>query len=170
VPATLSYLDQVYDQRRDDLPASRKPSEYWQSNCLAGASFIHKAEVEMRHQIGVEQIAFGRDYPHPEGTWPHTRQWLREAFGAVPEPELRLMLGENLIRFLGLDGPHLDRIAARIGLTVEDIQSEGAPVAPELIANFDLRGGYLKPAEGAARLEEVDGMLQADLAVVGARS
>jgi predicted TIM-barrel fold metal-dependent hydrolase len=169
VPATLSYLDQVYDQRRDELPASRKPSEYWQSNCLAGASFIHKAEVEMRDQIGVEQIAFGRDYPHPEGTWPHTREWLRDAFGAVSEPELRLMLGENLIGFLGLDGPHLDRIAARIGLTVEDVQSEGAPVPPELIANFDLRGGYLKPAEGAARLEQVDSMLQPDLAVVGAR-
>jgi predicted TIM-barrel fold metal-dependent hydrolase len=170
VPATLAHLDQIYDQWRHQLPALRKPSEYWQSNCLAGASFIHRAEVEMRHQIGIEQIAFGRDYPHPEGTWPNTRDWLRDAFGAVTEAELRLMLGENLIRFLGLDGRHLGKIAARIGMTLEDITANHAPVAPELIANFDLRGGYLKPAEGPARLDEVDGMIRADLPAVGARS
>jgi predicted TIM-barrel fold metal-dependent hydrolase len=169
VPATLSHLDHVYDQNRDDLPARRKPSEYWQANCLAGASFIHRAEVEMRHRIGVEQIAFGRDYPHPEGTWPNTRDWLRDAFGAVPEPELRLMLGENLIRFLGLDGAHLAGISERIGLTVDEIKADGAPVTPELIANFDLRGGYLKPAEDGERLDEVDGMIRADLPAVAAR-
>jgi hypothetical protein len=27
----------------------------------------------MRHEIGVETIAFGRDYPDAEGTWPKTR-------------------------------------------------------------------------------------------------
>ena len=168
VPATLSHLDRIYDRHRSELPARKKPSEYWQSNCLAGASFIHKAEVEMRHQIGVEQIAFGRDYPHPEGTWPNTREWLRDAFGAVPESELRLMLGENLIRFLGLDGAHLASISERIGLTVQDVRGDD-PVSPDLVANFDMRGGYLKPAEGQARLDEVDGMLQADLPLVAAK-
>ena len=53
-----------------DLPAKRTPSEYWHANCLAGASFIHKVEVEMRHEIGVDTILFGRDFPHPESTWP----------------------------------------------------------------------------------------------------
>ena len=52
IPATLAYLDRFYEEHREDLPATRKPSEYWQSNCMAGASFIHKAEVEMRHEIG----------------------------------------------------------------------------------------------------------------------
>ena len=72
IPATLRHLDAVYDERRGDLPAKQRPSEYWRSNCLAGASFIHKVEAEMCQEIGVEQILFGRDYPHVEGTWPHT--------------------------------------------------------------------------------------------------
>ena len=100
IPATLHHLDKVYEENRTDLPALKRPSEYWHSNCLAGASFIHKAEVAMRHEIGVDTIAFGRDYPHPEGTWPNTKDWLRDAFGGVPEDEIRLMLGENAVRFL----------------------------------------------------------------------
>ena len=64
----------------------------------------------MRHEIGIDTIAFGRDYPHPEGTWPNTVGWIREAFEGVPEPELRKMLGENAIGRLGLDGVALDAV------------------------------------------------------------
>jgi predicted TIM-barrel fold metal-dependent hydrolase len=163
LPATLNHLDDIYQKNRSELPARRSPSEYWQDNCLAGASFIHKAEVAMRHEIGVETIAFGRDYPHPEGTWPNTKDWLRDAFAGVPENEVRLMLGENLIRFLGLDPAHLAQIADRIGLSVDDI---AGAVPSEVIASFDARGGYLKPAEGAGRLDVVDGMLSDDLLAV----
>src|SRR5262249_26041593 len=121
IPATLRYLDDVYDWLRDELPAKKKPSEYWATNCLAGASFIHRAEVEMRHDIGVETILFGRDYPHPESTWPHTKEWLRDAFAGVPEREIELMLGENAIRFLDLDRERLATIARRIGPTMAEI-------------------------------------------------
>ena len=167
IPATLQHLDAVYDAHRADLPARRKPSEYWPTNCLAGASFIHKAEVEMRHEIGVETISFGRDYPHPEGTWPQTREWLRDAFGDVPEGELRLMLGENAIRFLGLDRNRLGEIARRIGPTYEDLVRPGPAIRPELLENFAQRGGYLKPAERDARLQAVDVLIQEDLACIG---
>ncbi len=112
IPETLAHFDAAYEAHRGDVPAKKKPSEYWPTNCMAGASFIHKAEVEMRHEIGVETITFGRDYPHPEGTWPHTKQWLQDAFHGVPEDELRLMLGENAIRFFGLDRARLERVRA----------------------------------------------------------
>jgi predicted TIM-barrel fold metal-dependent hydrolase len=166
IPDTLAHFDAVYDAHRDDLPAQRKPSEYWPTNCMAGASFIHKAEVEMRHEIGVETIAFGRDYPHPEGTWPHTKQWLQDAFAGVPENELRLMLGENAIRFFGLDRARLAEYAKRIGFTVDEILG-GHEVRSDLVDSFALRGGYLKPAERRARIDEVDDLLQKDLQAVG---
>src|SRR5262249_36039203 len=146
IPATLHHLDRVFEEHRDEIPAKRKPSEYWATNCLAGASFIHQAEVEMRHEIGVETILFGRDYPHPEGTWPHTKDWLQEAFRGVPEQEMKLMLGENAVRFFGLDHQRLADIAKRIGPTVEEVVGGGA-IRPELLDNFALRGGYLKPPE-----------------------
>lgn len=163
IPATLRHLDAVYDARRADLPATRRPSEYWQTNCMAGASFIHRAEVEMRHEIGIETINFGRDFPHPESTWPHTGEWLRDAFAGVPEDEARLLLGENLIRFLGLDRDRLVEIARRIGPAVGDVLGGAPDARPDLIASFDARGGYLKPAEGDSRIVDVDPMIQEDL-------
>jgi predicted TIM-barrel fold metal-dependent hydrolase len=163
IPATLAYLDKAYDEHRDQLTATRKPSEYWPTNCLAGASFIHKAEVEMRHEIGIETIAFGRDYPHPEATWPHTREWLQDAFRAVPEDELRLMLGGNMIRFFNLDEARLKEISSRIGPTVEEVNGFQDEIRPELMENFALRGGYLKPAEGDSKLPLVEPVLKEDL-------
>src|SRR6185295_10371158 len=111
----------LYEQHRAELPAQRKPSEYWRDNCIAGASFVHKVEIEMRDEIGVRNILFGRDYPHPEGTWPNTPDWLRDAFAGVPEDELRLMLGENAIDFFGFDRGPLEAIAERIGPRVADV-------------------------------------------------
>src|SRR5262249_23682152 len=137
---------------------------YWPSNCLAGASFIHKAEVAMRHEIGVETINFGRDFPHPEGTWPHTREWLRDAFAGVPQDEVRLMLGENLGRFLTLARDRLTGIARRIGPWFHDLRAGEDEVRPELIRSFDQRGGYLNPAEGDARISVVDDLIREDLA------
>jgi predicted TIM-barrel fold metal-dependent hydrolase len=168
IPATLRHLDARFELRRDELPARRRPSEYWDRNCLAGASFIHKAEVEMRHEIGVETINFGRDFPHPEGTWPHTRDWLRDAFAGVPETDARLLLGENLIRFLGLDRERLAELARRIGPSVQDVVGDGSGVPAELIGSFDQRGGYLRPAEGASRIDVVDELLREDLTVLAA--
>ena len=168
IPATLAYLDAAYEEHRAELPAKRKPSEYWASNCLGGASFIHKSEVEARHEIGVETILFGRDFPHPEGTWPNTKEWLRLAFAGVPEDEARLMLGENAVRFLGLDRDRLAAIAKRIGPPIEAVIGDSTEVRPELVANFDQRGGFLKPPEGAERLPLVDPLLREDLAGVGA--
>jgi predicted TIM-barrel fold metal-dependent hydrolase len=166
IPATLQFLDRFYDEHRADVPARRKPSEYWHSNCLAGASFIHKVEVEMRDEIGIETILFGRDYPHFESTWPHTRQWLQDAFQGVPEDELRLMLGENAIRFAGLDRDRLAEIARRIGPTVSDIIGSDPQIAPELIENFETRGGYLKPAEGDEQIAVIEPLVEKDLALV----
>ena len=162
IPPVLGHLDAVFEEHRSDMPAKEKPSEYWQRNFLVGVSFTHKCEVELRHEIGINQFTFGRDYPHPESTWPHTREWLRDAFAGVPEDELRLILGENAIRFLDLDRDHLAEIAARIGPTYAEINS-GEPVAPDLIEHFEARGGYLKPPETTDRLDKVDEMLADDL-------
>jgi hypothetical protein len=134
---------------------------------LAGASFIHRSEVEHRHELGVDTILFGRDFPHPEGTWPHTREFLRVAFSGVPEGEMRRMLGENGIRFFGLDEARLKEIAKRIGPSVADILGD-AEIRPEVAESFANRGGFLKPYEGDEKMGAVDEILEVDLAGVGA--
>jgi predicted TIM-barrel fold metal-dependent hydrolase len=167
LPETLRHLDALYEQHHDELPARRRPSEYWSSNCLASLSFVHRAEVEMRHEIGIERAAFGTDYPHPEGTWPNTVTWISDAFTGVPDDEARLLLGENAIRFFGLDREHLVEVARRIGPDLRDVTGPRTELDPALLDNFELRGGYLKPAERDGRLAELEPMLREDLARTG---
>ena len=74
-----------------------------------------RREVELRREIGLENILWGSDYPHPEGTWPTTRQHLVETFRGVPEEELALMLGGNAARVYDFDLGKLGPLVARIG-------------------------------------------------------
>jgi predicted TIM-barrel fold metal-dependent hydrolase len=169
IPATLQFLDRVFDEHRDQLPATRRPSEWWDTNGLAGVSFMHKSEVEMRDEIGVDHMSFGRDYPHGEGTWPNTMAYLQGLFAGIAETDVRKILGENAIRFFGLDPAPLDELAVRIGPSIEQIVS-GGEMDPALVAHLDQRCGYLKPYEGDTRIGELASLLDEDLArLAGAR-
>jgi hypothetical protein len=163
LPDTLQRLDAAYDEHRADIPSRRKPSEWWESNCLAGVSFMHKVEVEIRDEIGVDGMCFGRDYPHAEGTWPNTYDYLRALFAGVPERDTRKILGENAIRFFGLDAAAIAKIAERVGPTIEEITGDAPDVDPALISHLGDRTGYLKPAERGTRLGEIEDDLQRDL-------
>jgi hypothetical protein len=118
----------------------------------------------MRYDIGVETISFGRDYPHAEGTWPNTADWLSDAFAGVPDDELRLMLGENAIRVLGLDRATLAAVAERIGPSIADVTGRTPQLDERLVANWDARGGYLKPPEQHDP-NAIDELLRDDIAL-----
>jgi hypothetical protein len=102
--------------------------------------------VSLRKSIGVDRFLFGMDYPHPEGTWPNTAEWLRTSFGDVPEDELRLLLGGNALNIYSLDAARLRAIADRVGPTVADIRGPYELDAP-LLANFHERSGFNRAAE-----------------------
>ena len=103
----------------------------------------------------------------PRARGRYTKEFLRAAFAGVPEDEVRLMLGENAIRFLDLDRARLAQIAARIGPSIDDITGPTAAVRPELLDHFAQRNGFLKPYEGDSKIAEVDEVMREDLAGLG---
>ena len=46
-------------------------------NVFIGASTMSREEIRRRYAIGTDTVMWGNDYPHPEGTWPHTVAKLR---------------------------------------------------------------------------------------------
>ena len=111
------YAETPYSAKLGDYTShlSLKPSEYFARNVLVGASCMPRREAEMRSQIGVEQIAWGSDYPHPEGTWPNTVEALKETFRQVPHDELEKMLGQNAAEWYGFETDKLAPIVSRVG-------------------------------------------------------
>jgi predicted TIM-barrel fold metal-dependent hydrolase len=82
-------------------------------------------ESALRHEIGLEQLMWGADYPHIEGTWPRTRKALARCFRGVPIDEASTILTRNPARLYGFDLDVLQPIADRIGPTAAEIV--GAP-------------------------------------------
>lgn len=117
VPA-LKQLDQQYElpmfrHMRRELP--RKPSEYFAANGFIGAAFLDGEAATARYDIGVGKLMWGSDYPHMEGTWPHTSERLEEALGAVPTDEVRQILGDTAAGVYGFDVEKLGALAAELG-------------------------------------------------------
>jgi predicted TIM-barrel fold metal-dependent hydrolase len=98
-----------------------KPSEYFDRNCGLGSSNTRRRELARRYEIGVGNLMWGNDFPHPEGTWPYTKKILREAFWDIPIDETERILGLNAAEFYGFDVDALQPIAAEIGPTPEEL-------------------------------------------------
>jgi predicted TIM-barrel fold metal-dependent hydrolase len=63
------------------------------------------AGVVNRGFTGVEPLLWASDYPHPEGTWPHTQETLERIFTGVDPTERRLITYETTARLYGLEAP-----------------------------------------------------------------
>jgi predicted TIM-barrel fold metal-dependent hydrolase len=99
----------------------KPPSEYLGTNIFLGASTPSREEIDARHAIGVEAFLWGNDFPHPEGTWPHTRQSIHDSFWDVPSDEARKMLGTNAAAVYRFDVEKLADLVDRIGPTLEEV-------------------------------------------------
>jgi len=98
-----------------------KPSAYFDRNCGLGSSNTRRRELARRYEIGVGNIMWGNDFPHPEGTWPYTKRILGEAFHDIPVDETAQILGLNAAEFYGFDVDALQPIADEIGPTTDDL-------------------------------------------------
>ena len=109
----------------------RLPSEYFGTNVFIGASTMSPEEIRRRHRNGVDALMWGTDYPHPEGSWPHTRARLESDFQEVSIEDTRLILGLNAVECYDLDLSALQEIAGRVGPTPEQLHQDPALRTPE---------------------------------------
>jgi predicted TIM-barrel fold metal-dependent hydrolase len=98
------------------------PREYFARNVWAGASFLRPSEAPLVPEIGVDRIMWGADYPHSEGSYPHTSKALRVAFSSFDPADVRAMVETNAARFYGFDLDRLRPIGGRIGPSVEEVR------------------------------------------------
>jgi hypothetical protein len=165
IPPELYRLDYFYDRMLNAVGSqehvwgfpvvsglSLKPSEYWARQCHVGSSFIRPEEVPLRGQVGVDKIMWGSDYPHKEASYPFSREAIRLSMADVDRDEIAMMLGGNAARVYGFDLDLLDKIAAEVGPSVEEIArpltAGEVPVEAERCPAFVGFAGRREPASG----------------------
>jgi predicted TIM-barrel fold metal-dependent hydrolase len=132
IPGLLRRLDQTLAGIRknraigelrfsDDMVLRLSATEYFHRNCWVGVSQPSPDDVATRARIGADRFMWGSDYPHDEGTYPYTREHLRQLFHSTPEAELRDVLGGNAAALYDFDLSALSPLAARVGPTVDEL-------------------------------------------------
>ncbi|MFQ5513936.1 MAG: amidohydrolase family protein [Myxococcota bacterium] len=104
----LGYLvqraDEVYRRHRHwtHPRIKQEPSFYFRRQVYA--NFLDDpVGLTARQHIGIENILFETDYPHSDGTFPHSRELVEQRFKDIPADETRKIVRDNAIRLFGLE-------------------------------------------------------------------
>jgi predicted TIM-barrel fold metal-dependent hydrolase len=100
----LESMDQIYRKhhmyQRDQDELDLLPSEYFKRQ--GHACFMDdRVAVQNRNVTGAHTILFGTDYPHHEGTFPHTQEVIQRIFRDVSDAETRVMVGSAAAKLYG---------------------------------------------------------------------
>ena len=107
VPYFLDRMNFAYTQRvtrgnwyrfKEDM----LPGDYFHRNVFLG--FLEDSlGVRDRHIIGVDNLLWGSDYPHPESTFPRSREIIEEILAGCTEEEKAKIAGGNAARVYHLN-------------------------------------------------------------------
>ena len=98
LPYILERLDDTYDERlADDLKLPLPPSAYFKRQIYATFQKDFHG-VRAMAEIAPDNVMWGSDYPHRDGTWPFSQKAIEEQFRGIDEAIKRKMLWENVRR------------------------------------------------------------------------
>jgi predicted TIM-barrel fold metal-dependent hydrolase len=103
----LSAMDEAYKKHHMWVRPKLKqlPSEYFKQNGFA--SFQEdKAGLDLAREHGLmSNFLWANDYPHHEGTWPHSAAAIERTMGDLNDAERAQILGLNAARIFGFAPP-----------------------------------------------------------------
>ena len=105
MPFQLERMDAVWRDGRADVDHVRTaPSEQVHGR-VYGCIFDDLHGLINRDAIGTDHILWETDYPHSDGTFPHSRKIARDLFATagMDAQESRMVLRDNAIRAYGLE-------------------------------------------------------------------
>jgi predicted TIM-barrel fold metal-dependent hydrolase len=105
IPYFLDRLDRTYEMHHAWTGQNfdgRLPSEVFRQHFLT--CFISDpVGIKLRHDIGLDNIAWECDYPHSDSSWPNAAEELARATAGVPDDELNKITYENAMRWYSYD-------------------------------------------------------------------
>ncbi len=100
IPYVLERMDAEWEEQFKDLGLSLPPSEYWRRQCKATYQ-TDRVGIKLLDEIGVDNVMWGSDFPHPDGVWPDSREFIERELGHLAADVRRKIVCENAGRFYG---------------------------------------------------------------------
>ncbi|HEX5588150.1 MAG TPA: amidohydrolase family protein [Acidimicrobiia bacterium] len=103
----MQFLDHHFEGRFGNVaraahPLPELPSHYLKRQ--ARATFMwDPLAIRNRELTGIDCLMWGNDYPHPEGAFPYSQEWVEKQFAGVPEDEIERMTFGNAKELFGFD-------------------------------------------------------------------
>jgi predicted TIM-barrel fold metal-dependent hydrolase len=107
-PATLYYMDRDYLEYNSwfQLELPQMPSEYMKKHARYGMvreQLAVRMGEELPDEMPLDLFLWGSDFPHSVGTFPHSQEYIADAFAGLDDDVRRAILVGNAADHLGLD-------------------------------------------------------------------
>lgn len=100
IPYVLDHMDLEWEDQFKDLTLTMKPSEYWYRQCRATYQ-SDKIGTRLLDVLGEENVMWGSDFPHPDGVWPDSQQYIEAELGHLPASTRHKVVCANAARLYG---------------------------------------------------------------------
>jgi predicted TIM-barrel fold metal-dependent hydrolase len=104
LPHYIDRMDYMVTEREYHTGLPLLPSEYWFRQCKATFQ-NEKLAATVIPMIGVDNVMWANDYPHPDGTWPASQQVFRDHLSSLSETDLHQVLYANVASLYGFAQP-----------------------------------------------------------------
>jgi predicted TIM-barrel fold metal-dependent hydrolase len=102
IPYILDRMDAEWEDQFKELDLKMKPSEYWYRQCYATYQ-SDPIGVKLIDELGADNIMWGSDFPHPDGIYPDSQEYIQKELGHLPADVRKKIVCDNaakLYRFV----------------------------------------------------------------------
>ena len=100
IPYILEHMDLEWEDQFKDLTLTMKPSEYWHRQCRATYQ-SDKVGIRLLDMLGEDNIMWGSDFPHPDGVWPDSQDFIDQELAGLTEAQQNKIICENAAKLYG---------------------------------------------------------------------
>jgi uncharacterized protein len=100
IPYILWRMDGEWEDQFKDLSLTMPPSEYWRRQCWATYQ-TDPVGLKLLDELGVDKVMWGSDFPHPDGVWPDSKEYIEREMGHLSPDVRRKIVCENAARLYG---------------------------------------------------------------------
>jgi len=111
IPYILEHMDHEWEDQFKDLTLTMRPSEYWKRNCRATYQ-SDRVGIRNIDLIGVENVMWGNDFPHPDGVWPDSQEFIERELTGVDTAIRQRIVCDNALALYGFDQYQTNKVTA----------------------------------------------------------